>query len=224
VGHKAHDMNNTFRHLFALGLLLLGCGAAQAQPREMEAGKHYAAIQPPIATDAAVDVIEILEVFWYGCPVCREFEPMMTYYGGEIRGDLTLRRMPAVWNPLMAVHARLYYTIEALDIVEQAHPAAFRYLQEEGQSIGDASGAGVFLAKLGVGAEAFASAWDSPDVQAAVARAERDTAAAGIEKLPALVLNGRYRVTRNAQVPELTEMIIINNELIKTLRDERRVN
>jgi protein dithiol oxidoreductase (disulfide-forming) len=224
VGHTAHDMNSTFRHILALGLLLLGCAVAQAQPRVMEAGKHYAAIQPAITTDAAADVIEILDVFWYGCPVCREFEPMMTYYGGEIRGDLTLRRMPAVWNPLMAVHARLYYTIEALGIAGQAHPAAFRHLQEEGHGLSDASEAGAFLANFGVGAEAFEAAWDSPQVLAAVARAQRDTAAAGIEKLPALVLNGRYRVTRNAQVPELTEMIIINNELIKTLRDERRID
>jgi hypothetical protein len=40
--------------------------------------------------------------------------------------------------------------------------------------------------------------------------------------VPTLAINGRYRVTRNAHVPELSEVVIIGNQLIKILRDERR--
>lgn len=207
----------------ALGLvLLLGGSLVLAQPREMEAGSHYAVIEPPLATQAAEDVIEILDVFWYGCPVCAEFAPMMTYYGQQIRGDLTLRRMPAVWNDLMATHAQVYYTGQALELGDRAHQAAFRYLQEGGQTLNNRDEAAAFFAALGVSTEDFEANWSSAEVTQAVARAERDTAAAGIKRLPALAVNGRYRVTRNAQVPELTEVIIITNQLIKGLRDERR--
>lgn len=207
----------------ALGLVLfLGGSVALGQPRDMEAGAHYALIEPALPTQAAEDVIEILDVFWYGCPVCAEFAPMMTYYGQQIRGDLTLRRMPAVWNPLMATHAQVYYTGQALELGDRAHQAAFRYLQEGGQTLNNRDEAAVFFSALGVSAEDFAAGWSSAEVTEAVARAERDTAAAGITRLPALAVNGRYRVTRNVQVPELTEMIIITNQLIKVLRDERR--
>ena len=207
----------------ALGLVLfLASGMTLAQPREMEAGAHYALIEPSVATQAAEDVIEILDVFWYGCPVCAEFAPMMTYYGQQIRGDLTLRRMPAVWNTLMATHAQVYYTGQALELGDRAHQAAFRYLQEGGKTLNNREEAAAFFAALGVTAEDFETTWDSAEVSQAVADAERDTSAAGITRLPALTINGRYRVTRNAEVPELTEMIIIGNQLIKVLRDERR--
>lgn len=207
---------------FSLMLLLAVTGIALGQPRAMEAGKHYDSISPAIATQAPADVIEILDVFWYGCPVCGEFEPMMTYYGEQIRGDLTLRRMPAVWNPLMKLHAQLYYTAVELEVAAQAHPAAFRWIQEEAKPLATQEQVRDFFLSLGVTEEAFAQAWHSEVVTAQVARAEQDTRAAGVERLPALVLNGRYRVIRNEHAPELTEVVIIANQLIKTLRDERR--
>lgn len=206
-----------------LVLLSLFTGSlALAQPREMAEGTHYAVIDPPIATQAAADMIEILDVFWYGCPVCAEFAPTMTWYGEQIRGDLVLRRMPAVWNELMATHAQVYYTGQALNLGDSAHEAAFRYVQEERNTLNNKAEAAAFFAALGVKADDFEKAWTSAEVGEAVATARRDTAAAGITRVPTLAINGRYRVTRNAHVPELSEVVIIGNQLIKILRDERR--
>lgn len=218
-------MHRLVLHGISLILLLLA-SVSSAQPRAMEAGLHFAEIQPALSTASPADIIEIRDVFWYGCPVCREFEPMISYYGREIRGDLTLARMPAVWNPLMAVHARLYYTAVKLGIADTVHPAAFHYLQDpaKAQTLNNAAEVGAFLASFGVEEEAFSQAWEAPEVLEAVAQAQRDTQAAGIDSLPVLLLNGRYRVKRNAAVPELSEIIIITNQLIKTLRDERRGN
>lgn len=206
-----------------LALLSLFTGSlALAQPRDMAAGTHYTVIDPPAATQAADDMIEILDVFWYGCPVCAEFAPVMTWYGEQIRGDLVLRRMPAVWNELMATHAQVYYTGQALNLGDSAHQAAFRYLQEERNTLNNKAEAAAFFAALGVKGEDFETTWSSAEVGEAVARARRDTAAAGITRVPTLNINGRFLVTRNAQVPELTEVVIIGNQLIKMLRDERR--
>jgi len=208
-------------------LLMVLCTLAvstRAQPRPMEEGSHYVSIAPPIATGSDADTIEVLDVFWYGCPLCMEFEPMMTYYGGEIRGDLTMRRMPAIWNAAMRTHARVYFTAVALELAPRAHPAAFRYVQEQKLPLNTMEQAQTFFGTLGVTAEDFATAWQSDAVTGALQKAEADTLAAGIDRVPALVVNGQYRVIRNEFVPELPELVITANQLIRNLRDKRRVD
>jgi thiol:disulfide interchange protein DsbA len=196
--------------------------SVQAQPREMIEGMHFETLASPLATRANEDVIEILDVFWYGCPQCREFEPMMTYYGGQIRGDLVMRRMPAVWNQTMRNHAQVYFTAVELGIAAQAHPAAFRYVQEDQLPLNTPEQAQLFFGSLGTDAAAFTQAWQSDKVKTEVETAEKETATAGMNHLPGLIVNGRFKVVRNASVQELTEVVIIANQLIALLRDERR--
>lgn len=190
----------------------------------MEKGRHFETITPPIATNAASDIIEVLDVFWYGCPVCKEFEPLMTYWGGQVKGDLVMRRLPAIWNPVMRTQAQLYFTAVELNIVSQVHPAAFSYVQEEKKPLNTQEQVSDFFGVLGVAKEDFEKAWYSDNVSSALEAAERDTTAAGINRLPALVVNGRYQVVRNEGVPELERVIITANQLIKVLRDERRTD
>jgi thiol:disulfide interchange protein DsbA len=193
-----------------------------AQPRPLEAGQTHALLEPALATQSVEDIIEVIDVFWYGCPVCSEFAPMMTYWGGEVRGDLVMKRMPAVWNDIMALHARLYYTAVSLELGAPLHSAAFRHIHEEGKALNTVDDIREFFGAHGVTSEAFDQAWNAAEVLAAVDKAALDTKAAGIDRLPALLVNGRYRVVRSASVPTLPEMIIITNELIKTERDLRR--
>jgi Predicted dithiol-disulfide isomerase involved in polyketide biosynthesis len=214
----------SLRQVALLAVLLFVSAIALAQPRPMDEGKHYERIDPPIATDTPPEIIEMLDVFWYGCPVCSEFEPMMSYWGGEVRGDLVLHRMPAIWNPVMKLHAQIYYTAVQLKIDDEAHSAAFRHIHEKHQPLNTVDQARAFFAELGVAADAFEQAWNSPEVAAALAEAEQKTKAAGISRLPTLVVNGRYRVVRNEGVPELPEVVITANQLIKILRDERRTD
>lgn len=199
-------------------------GMASAQPPSMEEGRDFVAITPPIATEAAEDIIEVLDVFWYGCPVCEEFEPMMTYWGSQIRGDLVMRRMPAIWNDVMRTHAQLYFTARQLEVADRAHTAAFRHIHEDRQPLNTLAQVRAFFTGLGVAEEDFERAWNSPEVAAALDKATQETAAAGIDRLPALVVNGRYRVVRNESVPELPELVTTTNQLIRTQREVRRID
>ncbi|MGA0805492.1 MAG: thiol:disulfide interchange protein DsbA/DsbL [Pseudohongiellaceae bacterium] len=196
----------------------------QAQPLALEAGRDFVRIEPALVTDSGAERIEVLDVFWYGCPVCREFAPMMSYWGGEIRGDLVMRRMPAIWNEVMRLHARIHFTGVALQLEAQVHEAAFRYIHEQQQALNTEAQARKLFTTLGVTDAAFTEAWNSPEVETALQRAERDTQAAGIDRLPALVVNGRYRVVRNQSLRELPDLVVATNELIKRERDLRRAD
>lgn len=215
------NTSNLFRVTCSLLWIMLAAPAL-AQPRTIDEGHAYQRIEPPLATDTGTERIEILDVFWYGCPVCAEFAPMMTYWGGEIRGDLVMRRMPAIWNEVMRLHAQLYFTAGALKLEPQVHQAAFRLIHEQHEPLNSEAAIRDMFERLGVAAEDFAAAWQSPEVVAAVQRAEQETRAAGIDRVPALIVNGRYRVERNDSLRELPELVIAVNELIKRERDLRR--
>jgi protein dithiol oxidoreductase (disulfide-forming) len=131
-------------------------------------------------------------------------------------------RMPAVWNDLMALHARIYYTgkeVKAEDLINQA---AFRAIHEEQNPLRNEEQIKAFFEANGVTAEAFATAWNSAAVTTAVNMAKTRTQDYGIDALPTMILNGRYKVVHNAKVFNHVELNIAVNNVIRNLRDERR--
>lgn len=212
----------------SLLLTLLSCFAfsLHAQPRESIEGVHYVALPQPVPTDnGAPDKIEVREVFWYGCKECSTFEPMMTKYRDEgVRGDLVFVRMPAVWNELMSLHARIYYTSVELMNEGRITPAAYRAIHEEQNPLRNEDQIKAFFEANGVAADAFTAAWNSETVTAAVQQATQRTTDYGIDKLPSMILNGRYKITHNAKVHDHVELNVAINNVIRNLRNERRTD
>lgn len=194
-----------------------------AQPRETVEGVHYFALPKLVPTDnGAEDKIEVREVFWYGCQECSTLEPMMTSWRDYVTGDLVFVRMPAVWNDLMALHARIFYTGRELKIEDRINQAAFRAIHEQQNPLRNFEQVKAFFLANGVTAEAFDTAWNAAAVATAVDQAKIRTADYGIDKLPAMILNGRYKVVHNAKVFNHVELNIAVNNVIRNLRDERR--
>jgi protein dithiol oxidoreductase (disulfide-forming) len=211
----------TSRFLF---LLLPGCFTltATAQPRETVEGIHYQALAKTVPTDSATDKIEVREIFWYGCQECSTLEPLMTQWRNGVTGDLVFARMPAIWNDLMALHAKIYYTGRALKIEDRINQAAFRALQEQNNPLRTEAQIQAFFLSNGVTAEAFGATWNSEAVTSAVQQAKVRTADYGVDKLPSVIMNGRYLITQNAKVFNHIELNIAVNNLIRNLREERR--
>ena len=176
--------------------LLLACFTltATAQPRESVEGIHYFAL-PKV---------------------------MPTEWRNTVVGDRAFVRMPAVWNDLMGLHARIYYTGIALDAEDRIHQAAFRAIQEQNNPLRTEAQIAEFFIANGVDAAAFATAWNSETVTTAVQQATLRTADYGIEKLPSVIMNGRYMITHNAAVFNHIELNIAVNNVVRTMRDERR--
>ncbi|MEY4641492.1 MAG: hypothetical protein RLZZ227_1486 [Pseudomonadota bacterium] len=195
---------------------------ATAQPRDSIEGLHYFPLAKEVPTGLESDKIEVREVFWYGCKECSTLEPMLTEWRDGVTGDLVFARMPAVWNDLMALHARIYYTGVTLNVADRINPAAFRAVQEQQNPLRNAEQIEAFFIENGVSADDFAKTWNAPEVSAAVDEARLRTADYGVDKVPSVILNGRYKIVENTQVTNHIEMNIAINNLIRTLRDERR--
>ena len=177
---------------FLIGMaVFMFTGLAQAQPA---AGVEYRELQTAQPTDAA-DKIEVLEFFWYGCPHCYNFEPVLTPWVKKLPKDAQFRRIPAIFNDEWEQGARAYYTLEAIGEVERLHKPLFDAVHT-GSRLRVANEAALteWLAKQGVDTKKFAAAYRSFSVEGKVKRAKQLTSAYKIEGVPAVAVNGKYVV------------------------------
>jgi thiol:disulfide interchange protein DsbA len=69
-------MSRTLRTAGFLAMALAVAFAAPASAAEWEEGTHYEKLETPVQTDSD-GKIEVAEVFWYGCPHCYRFKPLV---------------------------------------------------------------------------------------------------------------------------------------------------
>jgi len=125
-------MTRIARGLLAAAFALLALDA----PAQIEAGREYQRIEPPHAA-AADGKVEVIEFFYYGCPVCYEAEPHFTRWIAGAPDFVSVRRVPALsseaWEPL----AKLYYALEELGQLERLHWPVYDTIHFEDVSLGD---------------------------------------------------------------------------------------
>jgi len=61
-------------------------------------GKEYTALANPQPTSSG-DKIEIVELFWYGCPHCYRLDPVVDQWVANKPDDVEFVRMPAIVGP-----------------------------------------------------------------------------------------------------------------------------
>ncbi len=183
---------------FIAVVLLAVAGLAGAA--ELKEGQNFVTYNPPRATDVR-DRIEVTEFFWYGCSHCFHLEPDLVKWLKKLPKDATFRRVPAVFpdrsgNPgQWASGAALYYTLEALGVGEKLHGDIFSAIHNERnmEILRDDKAMAAWLGKKGVDAKAFAAAYQSFAVRSKVLRSMQLTEAHGLDGVPAVIVDGRYR-------------------------------
>jgi thiol:disulfide interchange protein DsbA len=178
-----------------LGFLFIGQTAGAGEAAEpYEAGKHYQPIVPEQPTQTG-DKVEVLEVFWYGCPHCNEFEPHVTAWLAKKPEAAEFRRLPATFKPLWTLHAKAFYATEALGVSEKIHSPFFKALHEENRSLDDQASLADFFAEHGVNKDDFNKTFSSFSVDSKVRQATHMIIQYKITGVPAVIVNGKYLVT-----------------------------
>ena len=67
----------------------------------------------------------MLEFFWYGCIHCYNLEPKIDTWLKTLPKDVEFRRVPAVFNDRWAHDAAIFYTFEALGLLDKLHRPFF---------------------------------------------------------------------------------------------------
>jgi len=159
-----------------------------------EEGVKYKRIANPQPTSAP-DKIEVLELFWYGCPHCYHIEPVVEGWLKSKPDDVEFVRMPAVLGPSWELLARAYYTADLLGATDKIHKPLFERLHKARKRIGNADELKAFFVEQGVSAEDFDNTFSSFAVITKTNRAKQARNMYGISGVPAMVVNGKYLVT-----------------------------
>jgi thiol:disulfide interchange protein DsbA len=193
--------------------LCLAFGAAAA---ELQEGRDFRELNLPLAPDKTR--IEVTEFFWYGCPHCFDFEHVLAPWAARLPADVSFRRVPAVFpNNKWAPAARIYYTLEAMSLVEKMHAQVFNAIHVERKRLDDEKVLFAWMAGKGVDAARFSEAWSSFGVHSRVERARELTRAAGLTGVPAVIVDGRYQAVTPGSYGEL---IVLVDRLVERVRAE----
>ena len=178
-------------------------------------GQHYARMVPTQPTVGGADKVEVAEIFWYGCNHCYDFEPFVNRWKETMSPNARFVRIPAVWNPLVKLHAQLYYTEEVLASngkladPETFRSAVFAEYHRRGNRLASLESIQAIFEKHGVNAEDFESTWNSFEVAQKIRVAEDLTRRYAITGVPTVVVNGKYRTGAGEAggYPQLLELI-----------------
>jgi thiol:disulfide interchange protein DsbA len=164
---------------------------------------NYDVISPAQPTTVAPGKVEVLEVFWLGCPHCFALEPYIRQWLKTKPAYVDFVRVPVMWGPVHRAHARLYYTLESLgreDLVEKV----FAYIHD--QETQSASESVLFsnsqedtfkqqqgwAVQNGVSADAFQKAYNSFFVNTQLQQADEVTNAYQVQGVPFIAVDGKF--------------------------------
>jgi thiol:disulfide interchange protein DsbA len=179
----------SLRTLLAAAAATLAFAAAPvlAQP-------PYTVINPAQPTEGG-GKIEVIEFFWYGCPHCYNLEPMVNTFSKNTPKDVVFKRVPAVPSDAWGEHAKIFYTLEAMNLLDKYHQKVFEAIQTERVNLGNKKFRDEWLAKNGIDPAKYAEVEKSFSVATKMQRAKQLTYAYKIDSVPRLVVNGKYSTT-----------------------------
>jgi thiol:disulfide interchange protein DsbA len=174
-----------FRRTLALtaALFSLAFGAWAQAP--------YAALNPPQPTDGG-GKIEVVEFFWYGCPHCYTLEPEVIAWAKRAPKDVLFKRVPAVPSAAWEEGARIYYTLEAMGLLEQYHQKVFDTIHKDNVNLQNKTLRETWLKKNGIDVAKYNEAEKSFSVASKLARARQMTQSYKVDGVPRVIVNGKY--------------------------------
>ncbi|MBB1518653.1 thiol:disulfide interchange protein DsbA/DsbL [Aquipseudomonas guryensis] len=174
----------------ALASLSLFSFGVQAEP--ITAGQHYVQLQKAVPVSQP-GKIEVVELFWYGCPHCYQLEPALNAWAEKLPADVNFIRVPALFGRTWDIHGQLFITLDLMKVEQRVHKAVFDAIHKQGKELKDPEEMADFLAEQGVDRDSFLNTYNSFAVKGQMAKAKQLAKAYQITGVPVLIVNGKYR-------------------------------
>ena len=187
-------------------------GASAQNASSLQAGKQYTLISPAQPTGSPPGQVEVTEIFMFGCPGCYAFEPQLQKWLASKPAYVNFVRVPAMWEPWAPLHARAYYTAEALGKLKDIEGAFFNEYHAKGNKLDTEAKIGAFFLLYGVDATTFKNTFNSFSVVAKVKRADELVRRYQAQSTPTIIVNGKY-LTTGAQAGTYEEWFKVIDEL-----------
>jgi thiol:disulfide interchange protein DsbA len=187
-----HFIMRHLRVLLAGALVLTGPVACAQGYSE---GVQYQALSPAQPTNVAKGKVEVVEVFWYACGHCFAIEPKFeSWQKNSMPNNVEVVLVPATWNDLVKLHARVYYAAELLNKQPALHDEIFREINVRGNHLETPEKIEKFFTSHGVTKQDFDKVWSSFGLESKVRRAEELARRYKVTGTPTFIVNGRWVV------------------------------
>lgn len=184
------------------------------------AGIDYAEIPDGHRYGAADDRIEVVEVFSYTCPHCARFEPLLLEWRARQPADVQFVPVAGPFGANPEPFVRAFFAAESLGVRARTHEAVFDALHVSGKldpMRATPQTIAAFYAQAGVDPAQFVAAMGSPATNDAIRHATDFIIRSGVDGTPALVVDGKYRVTGKT----MEDMLRIATHLVARERAAR---
>jgi len=181
--------------------LLLIAGAASADG--FTEGVNYVAVTPAQQTDVKPGQIEVIEFYWYGCPHCFALEPYVEAWEKTKPANVVFKRIPAAMKDSeFYTDAQATVVADILGVGEKIREPFFNAIHvDDNEALRDDKGAiREFFGKYGVKPADFDATWDSFGVQSRLAQDQQLEARYGLEGVPTVIVNGKWKTGAGYQM------------------------
>ena len=210
--------------VFSMGFFAAGAQAqtpAKSSPFNEGFAYNRLAVPQPVSPS---DKIVVYEFFWYDCPHCADFDPLLEAWQKKLPAGVVLERVPVAFSPQFVPQQHLYYALVALGKLNDAMQAKiFNAIHKQRIPLGTADQMANWLAQQGIPKKAFLDAYNSFGVNAQVRQATQMVTDYQIGGVPTMAVQGTY--TTSAALPEANnnkKVLEVVDYLIKKVQAEKK--
>jgi thiol:disulfide interchange protein DsbA len=176
----------------AAGVAVLSPTMVLAQAKAPQVGVDFKSLDKRSPTEAPTGKIEVLEFFWYNCPHCNAFEPVLSTWIKTLPKDVAFKRVPIAFQDSFVPQQRLYYALEAMGLTDKLHTKVFAAIHVEKQNLSKGDAITDWVAKQGVDKAKFLEQFNSFAASTKASRATQLQTAYQVDGVPALGVAGRF--------------------------------
>ena len=184
-------------------------------------GTEFDAVAQPISTDNPAK-IEVMEIFWYGCPHCYHMEEPLNAWVKKLPSDVYFKRMPGLPNPSWAPMAKAFYAMETLGVGEKLHTKLFEAIHKQKTLNPTDEKAAIDWVTLQSGSDRLKveQAFKSFTMNTDLNRAAQIFRASGATGVPTLVIDGKY-ITSATQAGGNEQALKVADYVIDNVRKDK---
>ena len=201
------------------GLSLSQTAFAQG-PARFVAGKDYIKLDRGVPTETEAGKVEVIEFFWYSCGHCNAFEPTFAQWVKNAPKDVLVRRIPVAFREDFAPQQRLFFTLEAMGLLDKLHVKVFQAIHVERLPLNTDATILTWVEKQGVDKTKFADMAKSFAVASKLKRAVQLQNDFKIEGVPSLGVAGKYYID-GTSAGSMERALQVTDSLLAQVRQGR---
>ncbi len=184
-------------------------------------GTEFDAVAQPITTEN-VAKIEVMEIFWYGCPHCYHMEEPLNAWVKKLPSDVYFKRVPGLPNASWAPMAKAFYAMETLGVSDKLHTKLFEAIHKTKtlNPTDEAAAIAWVTAQSGLDKLKVEQAFKSFTTNTNLNRAAQLFRASGATGVPTLVIDGKY-ITSATQAGGNEQALKVADYIIGNVRTDK---